>query len=144
MDVAHPRRWTETIDGIRWLPRMIDKARMELRGALGAYLLGHSPVDKALLARLGLGTGEFTRIVDESPGDAEVLAALRRHPGFDEPRVRRWSNRFPRSYRALIPLWDIDEGYATPKAWELPFAVAYRSVERPVSALLRVILGRPG
>ena len=35
-----PRRWSVEVDGIRWLPRMTDKARMHRSGRLGAYLLG--------------------------------------------------------------------------------------------------------
>ena len=83
---------------------------MRQRGALGAYLMGHSPVDKALLKRLGLRTDEFVAIVARSADDAAVLAALRTR-GFDEPAVRRWSDGFPQRYATYIKLWDLDEGY---------------------------------
>jgi hypothetical protein len=105
-----PRRWSTELDGIRWLPRMIDKARMNQRGELGNYLLGHSPVDYALMTRLGVTTEQFSQIVQQAPDDAAVLAALRAR-GYDEARVRRWSERFASTYRTYIRLWDIDEGY---------------------------------
>ena len=95
---SRPRRWNETLDGIRWLPRLIDKARMAQRGELGAYLFGHSPVDIGLLRRLGLTTSEFAQIVAVNPDDEGVLAALRLR-GFDDERLLRWSKRLPGANR---------------------------------------------
>src|SRR5271155_4189242 len=89
-----PRRWNVEVDGIRWIPRMIDKARMRQNGTLGAYLMGHSPVDKALLKRLNMTTDEFVQIANANPDDAAVLAALRQR-GFDEAAVRRRAPPLP-------------------------------------------------
>lgn len=137
-----PRRWNVELDGIRWLPRMIDKARMRQSGRLGSYLLGHSPVDRALLARLQLTTEEFATIVNAAPDDAAVLAALRAR-GFDEVRVRRWSERFPQRYRTYITLWDLDEGYVRPNpAQALGFAL-FRPVEGAAMELFRRIRRAP-
>lgn len=137
-----PRRWTVEVDGIRWLPRMIDKARMREGGTLGAYLMGHSPVDRALLYRLGLTTDEFVAIVNAAPDDAGVLAALRAR-GFDEERVRRWSAAFPSLYRALIPVWDLDEGYAPSTPLTRALAAFMRAVERPVMDAFRLVSKAP-
>ena len=71
-----PRRWNTELDGIRWLPRLIDKARMQHRGELGSYLLGHSPVDHALLTRMGVTTAEFSEIVRQAPDDGAVPRAV--------------------------------------------------------------------
>ncbi|MBD5656645.1 MAG: DUF5069 domain-containing protein, partial [Candidatus Eremiobacteraeota bacterium] len=98
------------MDGIRWLPRMIDKARMSAAGTLGAYLIGHSPVDRALLGRLKIGTADFVRLAVAEPSDAAVLAALRAR-GCDEAAVRRWSDRFEKHWAGFIVVWDLDEGY---------------------------------
>ncbi|HEY4439034.1 MAG TPA: DUF5069 domain-containing protein [Candidatus Elarobacter sp.] len=136
MTATIPRRWTVELDGIRWLPRMIDKARMRERGELGTYLLGHSPVDFALLTRLGVTTEEFAAIVNDAPGDDDVLAALRAR-GFDEARVRRWSESFPRRYRHYILMWDLDEGYRRPTTVQAVAIAAFRPFERPAMALLR-------
>jgi hypothetical protein len=139
--IAVPRRWSEEIDGIRWLPRMIDKARMERAGTLGAYLLGHSPVDRALLARLGASTAAFSAIVAENTGDGAVLAALRAR-GFDEERVRRWSAAFEARYRYYLRLWDIDDGYAVPSALERACIGGFRAVEGPLMRAVRWVAPR--
>ena len=78
--LSTPRRWSDAADGIRWLPRMIDKARMASSGALGAYLFGHSPIDRALLTRLGVTTDEFAAIVAASPAITHLSFTLRRAP----------------------------------------------------------------
>ncbi|HEY0393908.1 MAG TPA: DUF5069 domain-containing protein [Candidatus Elarobacter sp.] len=122
-----PRRWSDELDGVRWLPRMIDKARMRDRGDLGSYLLGHSPVDHALLTRLGLSTERFAEIVQAAPDDDAVLAAVR--TTWDEARVRRWSERFTSTYRGFIPMWDIDEGYAQATPLQALGLALYRPFE---------------
>jgi hypothetical protein len=122
---------------------MIDKARMNDRGELGAYLLGHSPVDFALLTRAGVTTGEFAEIVRRSSDDQAVLAALRARPGFDEPRVRRWSQRFEATYPVFIPMWDIDEGYTRPTPLRRLALAAIRIFERPAMAVVRRLRRAP-
>jgi hypothetical protein len=132
-----PRRWNVELDGIRWLPRMIDKARMRERGQLGNYLLGHSPVDRGLLARAGLSTEQFAEVVGAAVDDDAVLAALRSTGGWDEARVRRWSERFPTTYRRLIPLWDLDEGYVRPNVLQSIGLTVFRPIEGTVMELIR-------
>ena len=129
---------------------MIDKARMREAGALGPYLLGHSPVDRALLGALGLTTDAFAALAVASvgdasvatAGDANVLAVLRAH-GIDEARVRRWSDGFPRRYAALIPIWDLDEGYTTPSRLQAAAIAAFRVVEGPLMQFARRISKAP-
>lgn len=116
---------------------------MKDRGELGAYLLGHSPVDFALLTRAGVTTDEFAEIVRRSPDDQAVLAALRARPGFDEPRIRRWSERFESTYRRFIPLWDIDEGYTRLNPVRKIALGAIRLLERPAMAALRRLRRAP-
>jgi hypothetical protein len=137
-----PRRWNVELDGIRWLPRLIDKARMRERGELGTYLLGHSPVDFAFLTRAGVTTEQFAAIVHDAPDDAAVLAAFRSR-GWDEPRVRRWSDKFPRLYRAYIPLWDLDEGYVRPNSLQAMALSAFRPIEGITMQLLRMVRHAP-
>jgi hypothetical protein len=139
---ARPRRWNVDIDGICWLPRMADKARMSAHGKLGAYLMGHSPVDKALLIRLGMTTEEFVALANEQPDDASLLAALRAR-GFDEERVRTWSSSFTKRYASFIRLWDLDEGYTPPTAMQRPLFVFAKIVERPLMSLYRRISSPP-
>jgi hypothetical protein len=137
-----PRRWSDTIDGIRWLPRLIDKAKMARFGTLGACLFGHSPFDAGLLRRFGVTTGEFAAIVAASHDDDAVLSALRAR-GFDEARVRRWSARLPASARFYIPIWDADDGYVKGGAFLAALVGAWRFVERPLMGLVRAIRKAP-
>jgi hypothetical protein len=141
MSVTPPRRWNEELGGIRWLPRLIDKARMAQRGELGAYLFGHSPVDIALLRRLGLTTQQFADIVAASPDDSAVLAALQRH-GYDEARVARWSRRLPARHPWIIGLIDRDENYVAHGAWSVPIAI-FRPTEHFWMGLVRRVMKAP-
>jgi hypothetical protein len=137
-----PRRWSVEVDGIRWLPRLIDKARMNEQGRLGAYLLGHSPVDHAFMTEAGITTADIVDAVRGTSDDAAVLAALRAR-GWNEAAVRRWSDRFPRTYRGFIPLWDLDEGYVQPNALQRALIAAFRPVEEPLMRLVRAVRRAP-
>jgi hypothetical protein len=136
-----PRRWNETVGGIRWLPRLIDKARMARRGTLGTYLFGHSPIDRGLLRRLGVTTRQFADIVAASPDDATVLDALRRH-GFDEARVEQWSRQLPTRHRWIIGAIDRDERYVARGGWAPAFA-AFSATEGFWMGLVRLIRRAP-
>ena len=137
-----PRRWNTELDGIRWLPRLIDKARMQHRGELGSYLLGHSPVDHALLTRMGVTTTEFSEIVRQAPDDGAVLDAIRAR-GWDEARVRRWSDRFTSTYRTYIMLWDLDEGYVRPNRLQALGLALFKPLEGGAMSLLRRVRRAP-
>jgi hypothetical protein len=138
---SRPRRWDQKLDGIRWLPRLVDKARMAQRGELGAYLFGHSPVDIGLLRSLGLTTSEFAEIIAASPDDEAVLAALRQR-GFDEERTMRWSNRLPARHPWIIGLIDRDEGHVAEGPWSVPIA-AFRATEGFWMGLVRLVMKAP-
>jgi len=137
-----PRRWNTSIDGFVWIPRMADKARMARAGRLGTYLMGHSPIDRALLKRLNVTTNEFMEIVDENADDALVLAALRRR-GFDEAKVAKWSDTFATRYRDYIPLWDLDEGYVDASPVQRVGLAAFRPLEAPLMGLVRRLRPAP-
>ncbi len=103
-----PRRWSEEIEGIAWLPRMIDKTRAAINGTLGNYLYGQSPIDRGMLRALGISYKEFTTIVRRSAGSDDkvfVMLQLRNPEGIE--LARRWSAAvgpapaaFPVSYRS--------------------------------------------
>jgi len=137
-----PRRWNETLDGVRWLPRLIDKARMSNAGVLGAYLFGHSPFDAALLDRLDISTDEFGSLVASSSDDADVLARLRAR-GFDEARVRRWSDRLPHTARWFIPYWDADDRYAPLNWFSNAIVRLWHRIESPVMNAFRAFRRKP-
>lgn len=121
---------------------MIDKARMRERGALGAYLLGHSPVDRSLLRVLGMTTDAFAALAVAQPDDAAVLTALRAR-SIDEARLRRWSDRFEQTFKAAIPIWDLDEGYTKPSPVVRAAFALFRPIELPLMALVHKVLKAP-
>jgi len=118
LTVVPPRRWSESLGGITWLPRLIDKARSALNGTLGGYLYGQSPMDRGLLRQLGLSHREFAVIVKNAPDDDAVLAALNARDADAVARTRRWTDaELPKRHRVFLFLMDYDDGYlGAPKA----------------------------
>jgi hypothetical protein len=119
-----PRRWSEEIDGVIWLPRLIDKTRASLRGTLGAYLYGQSPIDTDFLHTLGLGHRAFAQIVAAAPDDRAVVDALRNRDASCIERGRRWTATVirTRSWRTFFYGLDLDDGYAPRMLWCKPLA----------------------
>jgi hypothetical protein len=112
LTVVPPRRWSESLGGITWLPRLIDKARAALNGTLGSYLYGQSPMDRGLLTQLGLSHRAFAVIVKNASDDATVLAALQAHDAEAVERTRRWTDvEIPDRHRLFLFLMDYDDGY---------------------------------
>lgn len=107
-----PRRWSEELGGIRWLPRLIDKARAARAGTLGDYLFGQSPMDRDLLDRLGLRHRDFYAIVGEAGGDDAVLRAIEARDPAALERARRWSDELAATHRLFLAIIDLDDGYA--------------------------------
>jgi Domain of unknown function (DUF5069) len=140
--VTTPRRWTEELGGIRWLPRMIDKARLANCGELGSYLFGHSPVDAGLLRRLGITTAEFAAIVAASTDDDGVLVALRAR-GFDAARVDRWSRRLHERHPWIIHVIDLDERHIRPNPFERVAIAVLRPTQFQLMALVRRVAKAP-
>jgi len=112
-----PRRWTVEIDGIRWLPRLLDKTRAALAGTLGTYLYGQSPIDREFLGSIGMRYRDFTEIVRQADSDEAVVEAIGRRDGGALERARAWSARLPVKHRAFVLLLDIDDGYLPGMRW---------------------------
>lgn len=110
--VTAPRRWSDELDGILWLPRMIDKARSAAKNTLGDYLYGESPTDRGLLRALGIDYGDFTQMVREAGDDDErVLELLKERCPDRLDFGRRWGQRFAHRYGFYLFLIDLDDGY---------------------------------
>lgn len=106
-----PRRWSDDVDGIHWLGRLIDKTRATLAGTLGAYLYGQSPIDRAFLRQLGVGHRAFADIVAAAPDDAAVVAAFAARDPDALVRARAWSASLPQRMKFMLFLIDLDDGY---------------------------------
>ncbi|GAC1410994.1 MAG: hypothetical protein NVSMB64_20440 [Candidatus Velthaea sp.] len=133
-----PKRWSDAVDGVIWLPRLIEKARAFDAGTLGSYLYGQSPVDDAVLRRAGLDYQSFLAIVRRCATDTGVLAEIERITPGATARLRAWSVTFPQRRAALVRLFDIDEGYL--RAWWTGLArTAGNAAFGPVAAALRAL-----
>jgi hypothetical protein len=120
-----PRRWSVELDGVAWLPRLIDKARAATAGTLGGYLYGQSPTDSGLLKVLGLGYRSFAALVAEAPDDAGVAERLTARDPDAIARAQAWSRDLRQNHKAFLWAMDVDDGYLPGAAW----------AKRPVNAL---------
>lgn len=107
-----PRRWNEELDGIIWLPRLIDKTRAAIAGTLGPYLFGQSPIDREFLRELRMGHRAFAQIVADAPDDSAVLAAIAQRDPQALESARAWSTRAAQKHATFFRVLDIDDGYA--------------------------------
>src|SRR5688572_6402890 len=83
-----PRSWRERVEGLVWLPRMLDKARRRLEGeragrdagdAMAGYFFGDSDyVDKQLLALLRTDGGAVLDLLRTTTDDAAARELVRR------------------------------------------------------------------
>ena len=118
-----PRRWCSDVNGVIWLPRLIDKVRAERTGRLGTYLLGQSPVDDAFLAVAGISYARLLAVITEAdmgasgPGDAAIasdtaiLAGIEAVSPGATARLQAWSLEMPRKRSLHMRVLDIDDGY---------------------------------
>jgi hypothetical protein len=112
-----PRRWTVEIDGIRWLPRLLDKTRAALAGTLGTYLYGQSPIDREFLGSIGMRYRDFTEIVRQADSDEAVVEAIGSRDAGALDRARAWSAELPSRHRAFMLILDIDDGHLPGLRW---------------------------
>lgn len=115
--VGPPRRWSVELEGVAWLPRLIDKARAVSGGTLGAYLYGQSPTDSGLLKTLGIGYRSFADLVAHAPDDSGVAAALIARDPEAIARAQAWSADLRRNHKAFLWAMDCDDGYHPGLTW---------------------------
>lgn len=69
---------TDAINGIAWLPRLIVKARLKLRGELPPELMYGCGGDRPFLRRAGFSLAEFLQLTwDSGSDDTALVAAFR-------------------------------------------------------------------
>ena len=70
---------TDAVDGIAWLPRLIAKARLKLRGELPPELMYGCGGDRPFLRKAGITLPEFLQMTwDSGTNDRPVIDAIRR------------------------------------------------------------------
>jgi hypothetical protein len=73
---------TDKVDGITWLPRLIEKAKAKLRGELPAELMYGCGGDRPFLRDMNTELSDFLRVVWMSNGnDRNVIDYLKRNAG---------------------------------------------------------------
>ncbi|HVG95301.1 MAG TPA: DUF5069 domain-containing protein [Chloroflexota bacterium] len=84
---SYPRSGRETLGGVVFLPRTIDKMRAHLAGTAGEYN-ATGGLSSRLFNLYGVSAEDFSEAVRQSPGDEGVLRWLQEHgskqPSADE------------------------------------------------------------
>src|SRR3954447_11409351 len=86
-----PRSPYETLGGIVFLPRAIDKMRALIAGALGEYNARFGTSERMFRVLFGLTADDFEQIVRERPTDEGVLGALRRRALLTPEQIEDWN-----------------------------------------------------
>jgi hypothetical protein len=81
LDLTHdvPRSPFDQIDGIAWLPRVIDKARAYFAGTHGDYSPYPCPGDKGFLTYFRLDANALGEVIKGGASDDEIAAYVRAH-----------------------------------------------------------------
>ena len=114
---AFPRSPRETLLGIPWLARAVDKGRMAQNGSLGDYEFP-CPADAFILGLLGLSPEDFLRLLATADG-ADLEAQLAERVAALSPRERLSLDVFCVKNSRLFDSLDREEG-RDPGALPLP------------------------
>lgn len=69
---------TDAVDGIAWLPRLIVKARLKLRGEMPDDLMYGCGGDRPFLRKMGMTLSEFLELVrDSGDNDRKIIDAVK-------------------------------------------------------------------
>ena len=74
-----PRSPLEELDGLPWLPRMIDKVRALQAGMIGEYTPFPCGGDRGFLEAVGVAAASLKEVIDGGAGDAEIARWVRAH-----------------------------------------------------------------
>jgi Domain of unknown function (DUF5069) len=87
-----PRSPREQLDGMRLLPRAIDKARAQLEGKLGNYTYYGCRFNLRLFNTLGVTEDEFLDAVRSASGDDAVLEWIREYVRPEPDKVEKMND----------------------------------------------------
>jgi hypothetical protein len=110
-----PRSPYETMDGIPWLARLIDKVRALKAGTLGEYSVYPCGGDRHFLGALGLDAEALKAEIDADKDDAAILAWVKAHlPADAEARIAAYGaqSRAPLSGEMVGWLEEAKKGLA--------------------------------
>lgn len=84
-----PRSPRDELDGMKMLPRAIDKARAQLEGKLGEYVYYGCPFNRRLFNTLGVTEDEFLDAVRAAPNDDSVVEWVREYVRPERDKVAK-------------------------------------------------------
>ena len=108
LDQQPPRRWSATIAGMIWLPRLIDKARAFQAGTLGTYAYP-SALDQSFMRRFQLTPAYIESLVRGTASDAAIGAAVRERAEVDLQSNFQTSDGWA-GKDGWEPTWIFDQG----------------------------------
>ena len=128
MDLSRnpPRRWSDALGGMIWLPRLLDKFRAYQAGTLGAYAYP-SALDQSFMRRFKLSPALFELLVREAGTDDAIAAAIRRHINLSDQDIAARCDEFRKKYRFAFAVLDRDDGYVSGIGYPIP-----RFLQRPL------------
>lgn len=121
MDLRHhpPRRWNDSLSGMLWLPRLIDKVRAFQGGTLGTYAYP-SALDQSFMRRFHLTPAFIELLVREMPSDEQIGAAIRQRIQLSDQEVHDRCAVFQEKYRLAFAVLDRDDGYVRGLGYPIP------------------------
>jgi len=86
VDAARLPAKSAAVDGIAWLPRLIAKARLKLRGELPDELMYGCAGDRPFLRRMNMDLPGFLALVrDCGDDDRRIVESIKAHAGLTVP-----------------------------------------------------------
>ncbi|HET9962751.1 MAG TPA: DUF5069 domain-containing protein [Nitrospiraceae bacterium] len=114
-----PRRWNETLGGLIWLARLLDKARAYQAGTLGTYAYP-SALDRAFMRLFSLSPAVIEELVRAERSDEAVANAILRHIDLSKEDIAARCRHFSHAHRLAFRVLDADEGYRTGIGYPIP------------------------
>lgn len=133
-----PRSGLDEIDGVVWLPRMIDKARRyiehgESSRRFDGYLYGENDfIDARALRFLRMSDSAFTSIVREHADDVEAGRVAIARSGRTQEQCRAFSAKLKRGMHGFA-LLEADEGRMPPGLKRTLIRTVYSGVIVPIA-----------
>lgn len=133
-----PRSGLDEIDGMVWLPRMIDKARRyiecgESSRRFDGYLYGENDfIDARVLRFLRLSDSAFASIVRENTDDAEAGRVAIAHSGRTPEQCRAFSAKLKRGMHDFA-LLEADEERMPPGLKRTLIRALYGGIIVPIA-----------
>ena len=114
-----PRRWSDTLAGMIWLPRLIDKVRAFQAGTLGTYAYP-SALDQSFMRHFQLTPAYLESLVRETRSDDAIGASIRLHIQLTDEEVETRGRVFREKYRWALAVLDRDDGYIRGLGYPIP------------------------